>query len=327
MPTKVEISHRTIIFTFLFLIFIWFLWQIRDILLLLFISLILMSTLNPAVDRLEKIKIPRGIAILLIYLLVFAVLAGSFATLIIPLVEQTTLFFNRIPLYLDQLDLFQINPSVISSQLGSIPQNALKLISGAVSNIIGLFTVAVFTFYLLLERKNLNRYLNILFGDHGERKGEELINKIENRLGHWIRGQLSLCVIVGIMVYIGLIVLGIDYALPLALIAGILEIVPNLGPTLSAVPAVLVGLANSPILGAAVVALYFLVQQLENTVIVPNVMKKAVGLNPLITLFSLLVGFKIAGLVGAVLAVPIVLVLIAIAPEVYSSKKFQNFGQ
>jgi predicted PurR-regulated permease PerM len=116
-------------------------------------------------------------------------------------------------------------------------------------------------------------------------------------------------VIVGSLNYIGLTLIGIKYALPLAVLAGLLEVVPNLGPTIAAIPAVLVGFSQSPFLGVSALAVAVLVQQLENNLIVPLVMKKAVGLNPIITLMAFIIGGKLAGVLGVLLSVPVVVVL------------------
>jgi len=118
--------------------------------------------------------------------------------------------------------------------------------------------------------------------------------------------------------------LGVDFALPLSLLAAILEIVPNIGPVLSAIPAILIGVTVSPLSAIAIGALYFLVQQLENYLIVPNVMGRVVNLSPLMVILSLMIGFKIGGLFGAVLAVPTVLILRVIILEIASSKRFQT---
>ena len=324
MPTKVEISHRTIIFAVLFLFFLWFLFQIRQIILFLFISLILMSALNPLVIRLEKRKIPRALSILLIYFLIIGFLGLILGSLVSPLVEQTTRFLEHLPALLQQFSFIQIDQPVIANQLNSVPGKLLKFIISIFSNFIGLFVLMVITFYLLMERKKLGRYLLILFGKENDKQVEGLIDKIESQLGSWVRGQIILCIIVGVMVYIGLRFLGIDFALPLALLAGILEVVPNIGPVLSAFPAVLLSLAVSPVSTLAVIALYFLVQQIENYLIVPSVMRRAVSLSPLIVILSLMVGFKIGGISGAVLALPVVLVIRVFSSEILSSKKFQE---
>jgi len=125
------------------------------------------------------------------------------------------------------------------------------------------------------------------------------------KLGGWARGQLALMFIIGLGSYIGLQILGIPYALPLAIITGIMEIIPFIGPTLSAVPAVIIGLGISPLMGLAVVAVYVLIQQLENSVFVPKVMQKSANVNPIITLLSLAIGFRLAGIVGLLVSVPV----------------------
>jgi predicted PurR-regulated permease PerM len=321
MPKKVEISHRTIIFTVFFLLGLWFLYEVRQIILALFVSLILMSALNPAVNRLEGWRFPRWLAILVIYFGVLGILILGLVGAIPALVEQTGSFAERIPLLFRQVTFLGLDPSILASQitqLGTIPANIFRLTMSLFSNIVSLFALFVITFYLLLERRNLDHYLQILFGEGGEEKAEQFVDKIENRLGSWVRGEITLMVIIGIMTYLGLRFLGIEFALPLAILAGFLEIVPNIGPTISAVPAVLAGLAISPMMALAVTALYFLVQQAENTLIVPKVMQKAAGVNPLITILSLAVGFKLAGPVGAVLAVPVVILIEVVGSEWYN---------
>lgn len=327
MAQKIEISHKTIIFTVFFLVTLWLLYQIRHVLVGLFVSLILMTAINPTVDRLEKIKIPRFLAIFLIYLLILAVVGLIIAGITPPLIDQTTILVPRLPRYFEQLGFLSISQGLIEnqvSQLGSIPANLLKISLSVFSNLLSIFVVLVITFYLLLERKNLNRYLHVLFAGNGEDKAERLISEIEKQLGGWVRAQLFLMAIIGLVSYVGLRLLGIDSALPLALLAGLLEVIPNIGPTLSAIPAVLFGLIISPVMGLAVAALYFLIQQVENSFLVPQIMSQEVGVNPLVTIISLAIGFKIGGVTGAVLAIPAILLIKIVASEVFASERFKN---
>ena len=327
MPRKIEISHRSVIFIVLFLLSLWFLYQVRQIILALFVSVILMAALNPIVDRLQRWHLPRWLSILLLYVVIFGGLGITVAILIPPLVDQTSTFINRSIFYLKSLSVLGIDTNIITSQisqLGLLPNSVLKIIVGFFSNLIAVLFLLMVTFYLLLERRNLNRYLLILFGEGGEQRAGEFVDKIEHRLGGWIRGEAVLMTIIGLMTYIGLRILGIEFALPLAIFAGLLEVVPNIGPSISAIPAVLMGLTISPITALAVAALYFLVQQLENSVIVPKVMERAVGVNPLLVILSLAIGLKLAGVVGAILAVPFVLVIQVVIAEFFSSEKFQN---
>jgi len=324
MTNKIEISHRTIIFTTLFLIGLWLLYEIRQILVALFVSLILMAAINPAVDRLEKFRLPRWLAILVIYLVTIVVVGSMMAVMITPLIDQTASFINKSLFYLKDVGNLGIDPNVLASQLsqlGSIPANLLRLTMNFFSNLISIVALAFMTFYLLLERKNLTQYLTAVFGAEKEKEAIVVINGIEKRLGSWVRGELTLMVIIGLMSYIGLRLLGVEYALPLAILAGLLEIIPNFGPIISAIPAVLTGLMVSPMMALAILALYFLIQQSENTLVAPKVMQKVTGVNPLITILSLAIGFKLAGVSGAVLAIPVVLVIQEIANWFLASKR------
>lgn len=315
---KVEISSKTIIFTVFFLILMWFLYRIRYLLLLLFIAVIFMSALSPLVDKLEKRKIPRGLATLFFYILIITAISLGVASLVPPLVEQSTRLVATFPQDISQLTKGLINTSVLQPHLQALPEQILKIALGALNNIIGLLTFLVILFYLIMERKNLKKYLLFLFGkDAKEEHAEIFISKLEYKLGSWVRGQLTLMFIVGFLSYLGLTFLGVEYAIPLAFLAGLLEVIPTIGPTLSALPAILVAWGVSPTLALATLALYVLIQQLENNLIVPKIMSKAVGLSPLVVILALIAGFRIAGIAGAVLSVPAVLLIEIIINDFY----------
>ncbi len=310
MIQKVEISHRTIIFTLLILLGLWFFFQIKDILFLLFIAFILMSALHPLVDFLARFRLPRFITILVIYGIVFGFLGVSFASTIPALASQTSKLIADLPVFIERLlPYWNIDTRAIANQIAPISENIVKVTVGIFANIVTTLTVLVFTFYFLLEHHNSEQVLKNFLGDTMAKQVFLVIREIEQRLGAWVSGEFVLMAIIGVMTYIGLTILKVEFALPLAILAGLLEIVPTIGPILSAIPAVLVALATSPMLALFVVALFFLVQQFENNLIVPMVMKKSLGLSPLVTILSLMIGGRLAGFVGAVLAVPILLVL------------------
>jgi predicted PurR-regulated permease PerM len=331
MPKKIEISHRTIVFTVLFLLFIWLLYYLRNVLITLFLGIILTAALSPLVDRLEKWHIPRVLSLVLVYIFIFGILGFAIGSLIPPLIEQTQNLISRFPSYLDSLRWLGIDKEFVYSQLNQVTEK-LTVISGGIiktfvsffQNLINIIILIVISFYLVLERKNISRYLLHFFGENAEKIGTRIVDKIEKRLGGWVRAELFLMFIIGLLSYIGLRLLGIDYALPLAILAGLLEIIPNIGPFISAIPAVLVGLLVSPLMALAVAALYFLVQQLENNLIVPQVMAKECNINPLITIIALIAGFELGGVVGAVLSIPVVLLIEIILGEISSSEKFKK---
>ncbi|MEK7543446.1 MAG: AI-2E family transporter [Patescibacteria group bacterium] len=310
MTSKIEISHKTIIFTVIFLLALWVLFQIKDILFLVFIAFILMTALRPLVDWLSWARIPKVLAILLIYAIVFGFFGISFAGAVPTLVIQSTKFIQELPTFLEKvLPYWNIDVRSLSQQIAPISENIVKLTVGIFSNLLTTLTVLVFAFYFLLERKKLESMLGQTMGEEAAARVTGTLAEIESRLGSWVNGQIFLMTLIGVCVYIGLTILHVEFALPLAIIAGTLEIVPMIGPIISAVPAVLVALTVSPFLALSVVALYFIVQQVENNIFVPLVLKKSVGLSPIVTIFALMVGGRLAGVVGAVLAVPVVLVL------------------
>ncbi len=331
MPRKIEISHRTIIFTVIFLLVLWLLYFLRGVLILLFLALILMAALNPLVDRLERWRLPRALAIAVIYLLIFGVIGLAIWGVIPPLVSQTQNLVSRFPSYLESLRWLGVDKQVVYNQLnqlteklGVISSGIIKTFVGFFQNLINIVVLLVISFYLLLERKNLGSYLLRFFGDNAEKTGMKVMDQIERRLGGWVRAEILLMIIIGLLTFIGLSLLGIDYALPLAIFAGLLEIIPTIGPFISAIPAVLVGLIISPLMALAVAALYFLVQQIENNFIVPQLMAKECGINPLITIIALIAGFKLGGVIGAILAVPVILLIEIILSEVSASEKFKK---
>lgn len=336
MLRTIEVSHRTIIFTISLLVVVWVLVQLVPIIITIFIALLLTTALNPIVDRLTHLKIPRALAIVLVYLVLIGIIIASLSSIISPLLGQTTDLVNRLPELFDQLGKWLsslgipgVNGDLLAtqvSQLGTLPGSIINFFIFLFSNIIAVVTVLVITFYMLLERKNLDKYVLVLFGRDREKQAKIFIDRLEARLGGWVGGELILMFTIGLMTYAGLRILGLSYALPLAIIAGVLEILPNIGPIVSSIPGILVGLSVSPIMGLGVAALYFLIHQLENTLIVPNVMRRAAGVNPLVTIISLAIGFKLGGTTGAILAVPIVIIIRGILVDVFGFHSLQKIS-
>lgn len=323
MIRKVEVSHRTIIFTVLFLLSLWFFYFIRDLILQLFVALLLMTILNPLVTKLSKKGVPRALSVAITYILVFGLFGLAVAGVIPPLVEQTTNFVNNLPTYLANLGIFRLVSEQVTTQLltqlGTLPGQVVKLGTLLFSNFLSVVAVLIFTFYLLLIREKLDDQLGFFFGEDKKKEIGKFIDQLEIRLGGWARGEIILMALIGLLNFIGLTLLGIPFALPLAILAGLLEIIPVLGPFIAGIPAVVIGLSISPIMAVAVAALAFFAQQLENYVFVPKIMEKSVGVNPIITLIALSIGFRLLGVVGAIISVPVVLTL-----HVLISRQFQT---
>lgn len=310
---KIEISQKTIIFTVLFLISLWVTYQIRGIILLLFVAFILMTAINPLINLAKKIKIPTILVMLFIYFGLILLITTVIASLVPAVVEQTKGLSLALPTYMHSLENTlnaQFDPNMVGNYLNSIPSNLLKIVGGLFSNVMSVLALFFMSYYLVLERPHLHKYL-IRFFEHkdAELHAEALVLAIEKQVGGWVRGELILMAIIGIMTYIGLSLLGVPYAIPLAVLAGLLEAVPNLGPTLAAIPALIIGLTVSPLVALGTLVLSIVIQQLENNLIVPKVMQSTTGTKPLATIIVLLIGYTLGGIIGAVLAMPMYLTI------------------
>lgn len=321
MTRRIDVSYKTIIFVTIFLLSLWIVWHILDLLLLLFVAVIFMSALSPLVTFLTNLKAPKALAIFLVYILIIVIVGAGLTVSFTPLIEETTKLAMILPSVLaDFLKVGNVDPGVIQQELTGLSKNLLTVTKTLFDNLLTIILLLVLTFYLLLERENLEKRAAALFLGK-EARVKKLLGEIEGKLGAWLRGQLVLSFIIGLLVYIGLLILQIPYALPLAILAGVLEVVPVIGPIISAIPGILLGLSISPFLAGGVAAMYLVVQQLENHLIVPQVMSKAVGLNPLVVILAIAVGGRLLGIGGALLAVPIVVVLQIIISDILIERK------
>lgn len=310
MNRKIEISPKTIVFVVVFLLLLKILWMIRELLFALFFAFIFMSALKPAVYFLERHRFPRFLASFLTSLGSFFLFLLLISFILPPLVNESLLFIKNIPNLLNEaFPRFSesLNVDSFSKYFPNITNNFFNIATNIFSNFIFIISVTVFTFYFLLEEKFIKKFLDRFLIERDSERILEIIDKAEKSMGDWVRGELILMLVIGLMSYIGLSILGIKYALPLAIIAGILEIIPYIGPIISAIPAAIIGFSYSSITGISVLALYVFIQQLENSVIVPFVMKRAVGLSPVVVLIVLTIGGKVAGVMGAMLSIPLTL--------------------
>ena len=324
MPRKIEISHKSIIFAVGFLLLLWFLYFIRDILMQLFIALILTAILNPLVTRLSRYKIPRPFSIIVVYVLIFGIVGYSLAGVLPPLISQTSNFAAGLPTFVQSSGLQSfVNEEVVNEllvQLSSIPSQTARFALGLFSNLLAVLTVLFFTFYLLLAHTKLQEALSELVGQKNAKNAVNFVNNIEKRLGGWALGQLTLMLLIGLFTYIGLALLGFPFAVSIAILAGLLEIVPYLGPIIAAIPPIVIGFGISPFMGVAAIALTFLIQQLENYVFVPKVMGKSVGISPIIVLLALAIGLRLGGIIGMMMSIPL-LIIFQESTKSYFAKK------
>lgn len=308
-----KIVHNHVLLAFTILGLGWLVLELRGILLVLFISYIIMAALTPAVERLRRWKVPRTIAAAIVYIATVLAIVLVVVPIIPFLTEQILALFSQFPAYIDRVsrDLgFHVTTEqiqeVFTGELGSIGQNAIVATQRIFGGIFSLISIFVISFYLLLYHENVKLGIANLFQKDYREKIQETLVTIELKLGAWLRGQLLLSCIIGVTTWVALYVVGVPFALPLALIAGILEIVPTLGPILAAIPAVIIAFNVSPTLGVITIAIYLAIQALENNFIVPKVMQRAVGLNPVVIIIGIIIGSQLLGIAGALLSIPFI---------------------
>jgi len=333
---KIEFPIETLITITLFILSLFFLFAIRRIVVILFIAFIIMSALYPSVSWLEKRKVPKALAIGVIYIFGTISLVGLASLIAFPLVTQLADLLSRLPEFAGSL-VDRVGPlkdwyieNEIDKQLADITKelakgavgfggnffNIFKQAWGIVGTVLGFISIVMLSLYMLVEH---DRAMSAILGIIPLRdrvRANKIINKVEDQLGKWLRGQLVLSVIVGAMVWCVLALLRLEFSLPLAILAGVLEMIPNFGPLISLVPAWLLAVGTgTPFQIVAVPIAYWMIQQIENNYLVPQVMKKAVGLNPIITMVAFLIGAEIGSIPGAVLAVPIAAVIQILVKE------------
>ncbi|HXD18735.1 MAG TPA: AI-2E family transporter [Vicinamibacterales bacterium] len=312
----------------------WALWEVRDALMLLYISALVAIGLSPVVNaierkRLMRQRVPRWAAILVIYVGIIGVIVTVAMLIIPPLVTQARDLAMELPRLLHQGQQWLITHGLLSHEItaqeavqqttGSRAQDTAGLVIGAVGGfvggIFGFITMLVLAFYLLNDSSGLVTVFVRLFPREKRAQVQDACRRVTNKVSAWLAGQLLLGGIIGGTAALGLFLMGVPFFYVLALIAGLGEMIPIVGPILSAVPAIAVALSVKPTLALGVIAFFFAQQQLENHLLVPNIMQRQVGISPVVVISALLIGGSLLGVIGAILAVPTAAILQVVFEE------------
>ena len=340
MSQQISISYGSLIRGIIVLLVVVFLYLIRDVLLILFLSIVLASALEPAVSWFERHHMPRGAGIAAIYIIVFAVLSFIGLSIAPAIGAQAKLLATNLPAYYHRIVETWNLPDVISetngtsienisTTLGSLTKSILPAIKGVFGGGVTLFLILVLTFYLSVEDKGLKNFFRSILPDVYQPYFTRTVNRIQQTIGLWFRGQLFLSLVIFMITGISLFIVhtftgGVPFWLVLAVIAGILEVIPFLGPIIAGALAVLVVLSHSLWLTGVVVLLYVVVQQLENHILVPKIMQRTVGLNPIIIILVVIIGGRLGGVLGAFIAIPLTAVLHVFMQDVLKENKNQD---
>ncbi len=312
----IEISPKTIAILILVPIALYFTWLVRDLLFSLLIAFILMSALRPVVNILVQRSIPRTVCVFIVYASFLALIITLFSIIIPPLALEVSTLTKTMPIILSEAiqasNIAFLQSGQLEESLAQTFQidDVYNVASGFLSNTFFVMSTLVFGFFFLLESNPILSLLKRILPIRKAEKYANIISRAEQRMAAWFWGEIALMTVVGLLSFIGFRIAGIPYAVPLALLAGILEIIPYLGPIVAGTIAALIALSQSVWLGLYAIIVAIIVQQLENSFIVPIIMRRAVGLNPIITLIVVIIGGKIGdGVLGILLSIPIYLIV------------------
>lgn len=299
--------------------FVIVLYLTRETVAILLLALIISTAFEPAVARMQKWRIPRLLGTIIVFLIFLTILAFVvYAIFPIALLELNSLFKNLsglanqflgIETPAEVINLIGPDLTNVSNVLlsGGVP--FLAILGRLLGGVAFALAVLVLSFYLTVSRDGVEKFLRAVFPETMEDRVLQLYRRTRRRIGRWFQAQIVLSLVVGFMVFIGLWILGVEQRLVLAIIAALFELVPVVGPIFAGALAVAIALADSVSLGLYVLLLFLGIQQLENQVLVPLVMRRALGIHPVIILVALLGGVQIAGILGMLVAIPVTVFL------------------
>jgi predicted PurR-regulated permease PerM len=313
----------------------WGIYLVRGALLLIYMSVLVAIGLAPLAGVIERYRfpgsrrLPRWAAILIIYLCFVGVLVGVGLLVIPPLVTQARELWSALPDMLQRGQQWLIDRGLLSREVsfgeavqranGAGGSDAVGTVIGAVwgfvGGVFGLVTILILAFYLMLDAERFTLSFVRLFPRAEQPRVREGCRRISTKVSAWLGGQLLLAAIIGGTAALGLFLMGVPYFYVLALIAGIGEMIPIVGPVISAIPAIAVAFTVSPTLAFGVAIFFFVQQQFENHILVPKIMERQVGVSAAAVIVALLIGGTLLGVVGAILAVPSVAIIQVIFEE------------
>ncbi|MCK9345289.1 MAG: AI-2E family transporter [Candidatus Pacebacteria bacterium] len=339
--TVISITSGTIVKGLAILLGAWALWILRDLLMIIVTSVILASSIEPGIKFLSKFRIHRIPAVLLTYLAFAGLLIALIFAFVPPIVNEAAEITQKLPSMMQALDknvlgdkgilvsVFEKGSSGadIADLFGKISgsntgeQDAFGAVRALFGGVFSFVLIVVLSFYFAMQERGIENFLRIIIPFGNEEYAINLWERSRAKIGKWMQGQLLLGVLIFVLVYLGLTIFGVPYAMSLALLAGLLEIIPVFGPILSAIPGVILAFTvGGPTLAVIVAAFYLLVQQFESHLIYPLVVRKVVGVPPILVILALIVGIELGGVLGVLISVPVAAALMELVEDIERRK-------
>jgi len=313
---RVSITANTVVTALFIIAGAYVLWLLRDLVLLVLTAIIIASAIEPWIVFFVRYHIPRFFSAILVYVLLFGSIFSLLYFFFPPIIADAANLFSAMPQYLDTINvpnsLSGITAALFSFQaiFSADSSGVLQLLITFFGSISALMLIVVLSFYFALQDTGVDDFLRLVMPVAYEDYSVDLWRRSQKKIGRWMQGQVLLSVLVGILVYLGLLIIGIPYALLLSVFTALAEIIPIFGALIAGVVAVAVGYSDGGVaLGAIVAGLYIVVNQFEANLIYPLIVKKVVGVPPLLVIVALIAGYTLAGFLGALLSVPVAAVL------------------
>jgi predicted PurR-regulated permease PerM len=336
-PVSVSVTSGTIVKVIAWLLIFVGLFYVRDLVITLLVAVVLASAVEMPVKAMMKAGLSRGISVALLFLALVAIIVATAFIFIPPLVDDVARFVQTIPSLLDSVRIFgrdmgfkdlslyvqDLSKTIDKGQILTVLKTTFFGTSGVfatgfvvLGSIFNLVLTFVIAFYLALEERGVQKFLRLIVPKEHEGYIEDLWSRSQRKIGLWMQGQLLLSLLVALLVYIPMLILGMPYAALLGVLAFLGELIPIVGLTFAAVPALFLAWSHGggTLLGIVAVIL-FIIGQLENHVLYPRVMNKMVGVPSVIVIIALVMGAKFAGIWGVILSVPVAAIFMELATD------------
>ncbi len=341
---SISITTGTMVRAVLLFLGLYLIWVLRDLVLVLLTSIVIASFVESAVPHFRKIGIGRVLGIVILYVVCLAIVSSLFwlfaPLLVTEIYSFSTFISSRIP-GVDFLEYFQNDAfsgakdvvaglsnnfslaslmAVSKAFINNLSAGFVQTLSVAFGGIFNFMLIVLLSFYFSIQEKGIENFLRIVFPAQYENYVVDLWDRSRRKIALWMKGQMLLAVIVGVLTYLVLSLLGIQYALMLALIAAMMELVPY-GVLVALIPAVSFSYLSNGVSGALMVTgAYLIIQQFESFLLAPLVIEKVVGLSPIIIILAVLVGFELGGFWGFILAIPVAVIIMELISDLEKHK-------
>jgi predicted PurR-regulated permease PerM len=321
---SVTITPQSIITAILFGLLLVLIYYLRDLVLVVLTAVVIASAMEPAINFLTRHSVPRLLGVIMMYLLVATVFFGVLFFFIPPVLDDASSFLTRLPDTLSNLNISDVTHGLLpwgsvtetlssadllhrlSQTLADSTGGVFTTLSAFFGGVTSFVLVVVFSIYFSVQETGIDDFLRVVSPAKHQAYVLNLWKRSQAKIGKWMQGQIVLALIVAVLLYLGLTILGVPYALLLSVLAAIFELIPVFGQIFAAVPAIAVGFGTGGVTEALLITgLYVVVQQFEAHLIYPVVVKKVVGIPPLLVILALLIGIKLFGFLGVLLSVPI----------------------